>query len=107
MRISVNPRSVMHPHPPSADETSGLRRIDVSIARLVLRGFSADQGAAIAAQLRSELARLLADPHTAAGFAQSRNLQTLRIAEPLGRASMSRGSVGVQAAASIINGLRT
>ena len=81
-------------------------RVSISIDRLVLRGFFADQRMAIAGQLRSELARLLADPHVAASVAQGRHREALRIAEPVRMASAAHGPVGAQAAASIIRGLR-
>jgi hypothetical protein len=58
-------------------------RVRIRIDRLVLSGFHADRRTVIARQLRLEFARLLTDPHNVAGLAQSRHLDTLRIAQPL------------------------
>jgi len=78
-------------------------RIAVSIDRLVLNGFDATQRGQIVAQLQAELTRLLADPVAASEIARSRHLPTLRIpAAPNAPASPA----GVQAAASIVRGLR-
>lgn len=80
-------------------------RIDVSIDRLLLRGFSADQRALIVGQLHGELSRLLADPQIAAEIARGRHLANLRIA-PSSPTAMAPDPVGVQAAGAIVRGLR-
>lgn len=80
-------------------------RIHISIGRLMLRGFDEAQRAPVAAQLRAELSRLLADPAIAVEIARSRHVPTLRI--PAAPAAMSAWApAGVQAAASIVRGLR-
>lgn len=81
-------------------------RVHLYIDRLVLRGFSADQRAAISEQLRSELARLLANPEVAASLRQAQHLAALRISEPIRMTSAAHRTVGTQAAASIGQGLR-
>lgn len=81
-------------------------RVNITIDRLVLRGFSADQSVAIGAQLQSELARFLSDPHIVVALGQSRDLHALRVAKPLNGASETRASLGAQAAASIVRGMR-
>ncbi len=105
MHVAVDPPSAVHARPSSADAVSARPRVNINISRLVLRGFSAEQGSVIVAQLRAELARLLADPRTAAGLAQSRHLPALRVAAPV-RMSATHGAIGTQAAASIVRGLR-
>ena len=80
-------------------------KINVSIDRLTLNGFAGVQQAPIAAQLQAELSRLLGDPSIAAEIARSRYLPIL----PIPAASPNPAApvpAGIQAAASIVRGLR-
>jgi hypothetical protein len=56
------------------------QRVNVTIDRLVLRGFAADQRDAIAAGLTRELNDRLSDPANAQQFGPSRSLASLRAA---------------------------
>ena len=72
----------------------------------MLRGVPRDQQTDIAGQLQFQLGHLLADPSIAAGLAEDRTLKTLRIAEPLRMRSVRQDPIGIQAASSIVGGLR-
>ena len=56
-----------------------MSRIRVSIDELALKGFEAADARVLVDVLRSELARVLSDPLTRAGWARSRRTPVLRI----------------------------
>jgi hypothetical protein len=56
-----------------------VRRVAVHVERLVLRGVDAGDGQAVAAGLRAELSRLLADPRVAAQWSARREVRHLRL----------------------------
>jgi len=64
------------------------QRIDLTIDRLVLRGFAPEQRDAIAAGLAAELRRQFSDPASARQFGASRSLASLR-ATPVTPASQA------------------
>jgi len=57
----------------------GVRRVVMHIDRLVLRGVDARDGRAVAAGLREELSRMLADPGVAREWAAGRELPLMRL----------------------------
>jgi hypothetical protein len=65
-------------------------RIRVTIEKLVLNGFEAADGKALAQGVQSELSRILADPHTRTAWARSRRTPVLR----LGRMPLESGPSG-------------
>jgi hypothetical protein len=72
-------------------------RVNVTIDRLVLRGFAAEQRDAIAAGLTKELSERLSDPARAQQFGSSRSLASLRAA-PMNVASPATPqAIGAQA----------
>lgn len=64
--------------------------IHVNIDRLVLRGIDPANRQALVAGLRSELARILADPSTRTNISQSRRTPVLR----LGSMALAPGTAG-------------
>jgi hypothetical protein len=73
-------------------------RVRITIDRLVLRGFAAEQRDAIAAALTTELTDRLSDPANAQQFGSSRSLASLRAA-PISLASPATPkAIGMQAA---------
>jgi len=69
-----------------------MSRIDVTIDRLVLRGLDLSGQQAFLSGLKSELARMLADPATRAACAHSRRTPVLK----LGRVPMEPGIGGAR-----------
>jgi len=68
-------------------------RVTLNIDRLVLRGVDPADKHALADGLRTELARVLADPAMRAALAKSRRTPVLR----LGRMAMQPGMAGARA----------
>jgi hypothetical protein len=66
--------------------------IKVNIDRLVLKGIDPADRHALTRGLRTELARILADPATRAGLSQSRRTPVLR----LGRVALDPGMAGAR-----------
>ena len=69
-----------------------MSRLNVTIDRVVLRGFDAAERQPLVEGLKAELARILADPAARAAWTQSRRTPVLR----LGKMQVSRGPVGVR-----------
>ena len=67
-----------------------MSRIRLTIDKLALRGFEAADGRVLTEALRSELARMLADPLTRAEWARSHRTPVLK----LGRIPLETGSAG-------------
>jgi hypothetical protein len=78
-------------------------RINVTIDRLVLRGFAPEQRDGIAQGLEAELRRQLGDPTQAALFAHSRSDAVLRAGTVRGRHDAH--AIGAAAARRIADGL--
>jgi hypothetical protein len=75
-----------------------MSRIKVTIDRLVLSGMEAGDRRALAEGLKSELARLLSDPASRAGWAGSRRIPLLR----LGRMPLEPGRSGAAKCGSVL-----
>ena len=71
----------------------GMSRIHVNIERIVLRGIDPADRQALVNGLKTELARMLADPAERAAISQSRRTPVLR----LGKMSMGQGAAGAGA----------
>ena len=69
-----------------------MSRVHITIDRIVLRGIDPSDRQAIVSGMKTELARIFADPATCAGMAQSRRTPVLR----LGRLAMGQGSAGAR-----------
>jgi hypothetical protein len=67
-----------------------MSKIHVTIDRVALGGFEPAERAALIEGLKTELARVLADPATRAAWARSRRTPVLR----LGRMPLTRGTSG-------------
>jgi hypothetical protein len=80
-------------------------KVHLEIDRLVLRGFAPDQRDALACGLRSELARLLADPVNVADL-QARHAATLRGDALHMTARASPDALGGQAAQRVMQAIR-
>jgi len=81
-------------------------RINVTIDRLVLRGFPADQRDAIAAALAAELRRQWCDPAAVDRLGGSRSIESVR-AQPVGLAAGAKPrQVGTQAGRAIARSTR-
>lgn len=72
-------------------------RVNVTIDRLVLRGFAADQRDAIAAALTRELSDRLSEPASAHQFGPSRSQTSLRAAPVNLTAPAAPQAIGMQA----------
>jgi hypothetical protein len=84
-----------------------MRRIRVTIDRLVLKGLEPAQRKALVAALRSELTLVLADPATRAGWAQSQRRPVLRLGRmPLEPGPSGGRKLGAGMARAIGRGLR-
>lgn len=68
----------------------GVSSVQVNIDRIVLRGIDPADRQALANGLKTELARILADPAARAALNQSRRTPVLR----LGKLSMDKGTAG-------------
>ncbi len=77
-----------------------MSRIHVTIDRLVLRGLDPAERSAFAEGLRTELARILADPATRAEWSHARRLPVLR----LGKVPMQYGPSGARKLGSVVAG---
>lgn len=69
-----------------------MNRIHVNIERIVLRGIDPDDRQALISGLKTELARMLADPGARATISQPRRTPVLR----LGKMSMGQGTAGAK-----------
>jgi hypothetical protein len=67
-----------------------MSRINMTIGQLVLKGFDPSDRKVVAEGLHAELARVLADPATRAGWARSHRTPVLK----LGRMPMETGPAG-------------
>ena len=70
----------------------GMNRIHINIDRIVLRGIDPADRQALVNGLKTELARMLADPAERAAISQSRRTPVLR----LGKMSMGQGAAGAR-----------
>jgi hypothetical protein len=61
------------------DSEGGMSRIRLDIGKLVLRGFAPGDREALAAGLKTELSRLLADPTTRAQWARSQRMLVMKL----------------------------
>ncbi len=80
-------------------------RIDVRIEELVLHGFAHEDRHAIAASLRGELARLLAERGVPAGLVDRGNTAALGALEIQISPGARAGDVGTRAARSVFEGM--
>lgn len=69
-----------------------MSRLNLTIDRVVLRGFDAAERQPLVDGLKAELARILADPSTRSALTQSRRTPVLR----LGKMQVTRGPAGVR-----------
>jgi len=83
------------------------RRVNVTIDRLVLRGFAPGQRAAIAAALKAELRSQLAEPANASRLGPSRLVASLRTDPIRLTPEGKRQDVGGRAAQSLARSLRS
>lgn len=84
-----------------------MSRIEVKIDRLVLRGLDPAERTAFAEGLRSELARILANPATRAEWSRSRRMPVLRLGKmPLEKGPSGSRKLGGGVASAIQKGMR-
>jgi hypothetical protein len=82
-------------------------RVRVTIDRLVLRGFRAEQRDAVASALQAELQRQFADALTLRALGASRSIASLS-AKPISMpAAAGPRTIGVQAARRLVRSLRS
>lgn len=83
------------------------QRVNVTIDRLVLRGFAPEQRDAIAAGLMSELSAQLSDPANGRQFETSRSLASLR-GPPISLVPRTTPqAIGVQAGRRLVRSIRS
>jgi len=83
-----------------------MTEIQVTIDRIVLRGFEPADRAAFARGLKSELARVLAEPATRASWTGSRRTPLLRLGTmPLARGPLGARKLGAGVAGAIGKGM--
>ena len=83
------------------------RRVNVTIDRLVLRGFAADQRDVIAAALQAELQKQLVDPAIRGQFRDSRSIASLpQRSVPLAAAAKPQ-QIGRQAGRQLVRSIRS
>jgi hypothetical protein len=78
-----------------------MKRVEVHIDRLVLRGFRPEDGHGIAAGMREELARLLSDPRAARQLTAQGDAPRLRI----GGVQIGQGAKPRQVGLTLVRGL--
>lgn len=82
-----------------------MKRVVLHIDRLVLKGFEQGQRDRIAADLQSELGRLLTDPAIADHLAYQSHMSSIRVGKESVRQGGKLVSSGVSAAQAIARGL--
>jgi hypothetical protein len=83
------------------------QRVNVTIDRLVLRGFAPEQRDAIAAGLQAELQKQLGDPATGGQFGDSRSLASLRQRPMTLAAAAKPQQIGAQAGRQLARSIRS
>lgn len=83
------------------------QRVNVTIDRLVLRGFAADQRDAIAAGLLAELQKQLGDPAIGGQFGDSRSLASLQQRPITLAAAAKPQQIGAQAGRRLARSIRS
>ena len=82
-------------------------RVNVTIDRLVLRGFAAEQRDAIAASLQAELQKQLSDPAIGGQFGDSRSLASLQQRPITLAAAAKPQQIGTQAGRQLARSIRS
>jgi hypothetical protein len=82
-------------------------RIIVTIDRLVLRGFAAEQRDGIAAGLAAELQQQFGDPAAARQFADNRSLASLQVTPATLSAAAKPQQIGAHAARALARSIRS
>jgi hypothetical protein len=79
--------------------------VNVTIDRLVLRGFAPEQRDAIAAGLHAELRRQLSDPTISAEFTANRSIASVRAAPITVGTALKPGRIGSRAAQRMVRSI--